>query len=357
MIGAIVLFLLSIGCFVLSAYAKPFLAFSRNAMDYVLFWGPIVVGVVLLLIGIDRLEREYGFLNALLNKRDAKRAKAQKKTPQKPTEPKEKKKYAKNPAWTFKASGASDTAGTMALIFVGTTIVIGIACYVMFMMTAIGEFHGPLHWIPIVAAALLYFLIFTICYSLNEENRVFEHVYPHGKTREEVRVALAKVLQKTGYAHYHLKVMRWSALCFILQAGVAALITPSGLNFLAATPVILFILLIHYRPESAGDITNSFIAKRIGDDWSQHLCKKCGAILGKYHVPDSTAETGKSQSIGSEAYRVTDEYTDGYNTLRVHRTEKEYYVKTNTSYHSTYSCPRCKNRWSEDKSYSEKKYL
>ncbi|MBE6594160.1 MAG: hypothetical protein E7644_00015 [Ruminococcaceae bacterium] len=354
MIGSIVLFLLGIGCFAISAYVKPLLSFEGNTADYVLLWAPIAVGVILLLIGIGRLEAEYGFLSALFDKRDTKQAGAQKKPQKKPNE---KKKYTKNPAWTFKASGASDTVGTMALVFVGATVVIAIACYVMFMLTAIGKFHGPLHWIPIAAAALFYLVIFAIFYSLNEDNRVFKHVYPHGKTREEVRVALAKVLRETGYAYYHLKVVRWSALCFILQAGIAALITPSGLNFLAATPMILIISLIHHRPESAGDITSSFIAKRMGDDWSQHLCKKCGAILGKYHVPDSTAETGKSQSIGSEAYRVTDEYTDGYNTLRVHRTEKEYYVKTNTSYHSTYSCPRCKNRWSEDKSYSEKKYL
>ena len=143
------------------------------------------------------------------------------------------------------------------------------------------------------------------------------------------------------------------------MAGVAAIITPVGLNFLSATPLILLILLTHTKDKTAGEITNEFITKKVGEGWQKHLCpnKKCGAILGKYHIADHTALTSEKQSLGSDTYDVTDTYSNGYDTLKVHRREKEYFVRTDKIYHHWYSCPRCGTRWEDEASYSDKEYI
>ncbi len=364
MIGAIMLFLLGAGSIGAAFYLKTLLAFG-NAADTALFWGAIVLGVILVILGIDRLEREYGFLNALLEKRDAKAAKVAKakKTAPAAAAPKKDEKSAKspkrNPAWSFKKSGALGSIGRMIGFLIAHTVILSGGSYTLMMLNVIGELGSTLHWIPITVTVIFYLATFVIGYSLDEESPVFKDLSVLWHTKKEVSAQVGKILYQTGYAYYHLRVVRVFALIFIVEAAVTALITPFGLNFLLATPVILLISLIHYKPEGVGDILSDLIKKKAGDDWAKYLCpnKKCGVILGKYHTADRTALTSEKQSLGSDTYRVTDTYSNGYDTLKVHRTEKEYYVRTDTTYHHWYSCPRCGTRWEENASYSEKQYV
>ena len=364
MIGAIVLFILGAGSFAAAFYLKGILVFGNTA-DTLLFWGAIVLGVILAILGIDRLEREYGFLNALLEKRDAKAAKAAKAKKAAPAaaEPKKEEKTAKtpvkNPAWSFKKSGALGSVGRMIGFLVAHTVILAGGSYALMILKETGKLGSTLHWIPIALTVIFYLATFIIGYSLDEESPVFKDLSVLWHTKKEVSAQVGKILSQTGYAYYHVRVVRLFALIFIAEAAVATLITPFGLNFLVATPMILLISLIHYKPEGVGDILSDLIKKKAGDDWAKYLCpnKKCGVILGKYHIADHTALTNEQQSLGSNTYRVTDTYSNGYDTLKIHHTEKEYYVRTDTTYHHWYSCPRCGTRWEKDISYSDKQYL
>ncbi len=359
MIGAIVFFLLGAGSIGLSFYLKTVLVFGGVA-DRILFWVPIVLGVILLIAGIDRLEREYGFLGALLDRRDAKKAKAKKteKTAEPaPTKEKTAKRAAKNPAWSFKTSGALGSVGRMIGFSVAHVALITVAWYLLTMFRETGKLDSTLHWVPITVAAIFYFASFIVGYSLNTDSFVFKKILVVGHTRKEVCDQIGKALSATGYAYYHVRVVRLFVPIFIAEAAVATLLTPFALNFLVATPMILLISLIHHKPEGVGDVVSDLITKAAGDNWRKHLCPKCGAILGKFHIADSREMTGEQRSLGSETYTVTDKYTNGYDTLYVDRTEKEYYVHTQTSYKTQYSCPRCKHRWTKNEYSSSREYI
>ena len=75
MIGAIILFIFGAASIGLVLFMKNYIDLSSNPSFVWFHIGFIALGVVLIVLGIDRLEKEYGFLNALLEKRDRHRAK------------------------------------------------------------------------------------------------------------------------------------------------------------------------------------------------------------------------------------------------------------------------------------------
>lgn len=74
MIGAIVLCILGAASIGLVFFMKNYIDLSSNPSFVWFHIGFIALGVVLIVWGIDRIEKEYGFLNALLDKRDRHRA-------------------------------------------------------------------------------------------------------------------------------------------------------------------------------------------------------------------------------------------------------------------------------------------
>lgn len=344
MIGAIIFFLLGGGSFFLAYYLKGALTFEGGAADHILFWGAIVLGVIFALIGIDRLMRFLGERR----ESEKKPADAKKKTA---------KAAAQKPKTSFSEGGGMDALGTAIILFVAEALLMLITCLVVhwFFEDKIDLFSTIL----IILAALSYFLVFLGLAELNCEHEFFKKCKVCYRTRNEVYADVDKILSQTGYAVHVHRLALAMAPVFLLQAGIAVLIDPLCINFLVATPVILFITLIHILsgPKKTGEVTNDLIAHREGDDWKKHLCPKCGAILGKGHLADSSTLTGQSQSLGSRTYTVTDKYTNGYDTLYVDRTEKDYFIRTDSTYHHRYSCPRCKHTWSKDEYSSSREYI
>ena len=74
MIGTIILFIFGAASIGLVLFMKNYIDLSSNPSFVWFHIGFIALGVVLIVWGIDRIEKEYGFLNALLEKRDRHRA-------------------------------------------------------------------------------------------------------------------------------------------------------------------------------------------------------------------------------------------------------------------------------------------
>ena len=74
MIGAIILFIFGAASIGLVLFMKNYIDLSSNPSFVWFHIGFIALGVVLIVWGIDRVEKEYGFLNALLDKRDRRQA-------------------------------------------------------------------------------------------------------------------------------------------------------------------------------------------------------------------------------------------------------------------------------------------
>lgn len=413
MFDIIALLLIGIGGIVLSIFLKNNLVFDGNTSDYFLFWGSLVFGIIFVLWGLILVEREFGIIDSIIKKSKAKKAKkngsnASGKADSKAANAvskngatasakvaasgkatvnskasgvgnanttaktsvagsvadksangsKKSKIFAKpNANWSFKTSGADSQITVIITVAIIHAIVLAIACYVMTMLSVIEKMKGTFHWVPIVLAVVAYLFVSVGVFELDANNRLFKKVYVINHTIDDVYKKLDEILKSTGYAYYHKIVTMIGMPVFILEAGIASIISPFALNFLVATPMILFIMFLYRKTITAKEFAESFMKNKAGDDWKQYTCSNCGAYISKYPISDSTTLVNKSESLGSSVSTVTDVYSNGWDKIYVDRQEKSYHIDTRTTYHSKYHCERCGYKWEETKTYDTRKNL
>lgn len=409
MFDIIALLLIGIGGIVLSIFLKNNLVFDGNTSDYFLFWGSLVFGIIFVLWGLILVEREFGIIDSIIKKSKAKKAKkngsnesgkADSKAANAVSKngatasakvtasgkatvtgkasgvgnanatskgasqtksangSKKSKIFAKpNPNWSFKTSGADSQITVIITIAIIHAIVLAIACYVMTMLSVIEKMKGTFHWVPIVLAVVAYLFVSVGVFELDANNSLFKKISVYHRTVDDVYKDLDKILKSTGYAYYHKIVTMIGMPVLILEAGIASIISPFALNFLVATPMILFIMFLYRKTITAKEFAESFMKNKAGDDWKQYTCSNCGAYISKFPISDSTTLVNKSESLGSSVSTVTDVYSNGWDKIYVDRQEKSYHIDTRTTYHSKYHCERCGYKWEETKTYDTRKNL